>query len=68
METNTLTFETPLSEYSVIRSVTIEYAQDATIDQLMEVFKAMALCMGYAPKTIEDYFEPNKEDINAEST
>ena len=36
------------------------------IDYIMEVVKQTLLGVGYPPKTVDEYFQPNEEDIDAQ--
>ena len=41
-------------------------AQCDHIDYIMEIVKQTLLGAGYSPKTVDEYFQPNEEDIDAQ--
>lgn len=62
---NKLSYETEISELNPIGKVTFEYDRDATFDEVFEMFRQLALCMGFDEQTVTEYFnqfEPNKEE------
>tara|TARA_E500000318_G_scaffold15353_2_gene15679 strand:+ start:1083 stop:1364 length:282 start_codon:yes stop_codon:yes gene_type:complete len=36
------------------------------IDYIMEIVKQTLLGVGYSPKTVDEYFQPNEEDVDAQ--
>ncbi len=61
---NKLLYETEINEHSPIGRVTFEYAQDVTFDEIFEIFRQMALCMGFAEETVKEYFEDEVTDCD----
>lgn len=54
VRTTTLTLET--DDDGFIDSVTVYRDHDPSIDEWIEIFKAMLFCLGFHPKTIAEVF------------
>ncbi len=64
METMKLIIERPLSEYNPVKRMEYEIVQDATLDDILDIFKDLLIIMGYSLNSNEqlEIIEPNKEE------
>lgn len=63
-----LTFTRTDDEYmSEFKNIELEFDDEATVTDMLVVFERMCLTIGYQPdsikRAIQDYFEPDKQDI-----